>query len=401
MMSVPVAQARPDAPQVYGTSETFTSFWQELSPAGTDPEMRFPVYEYLTVRARNFGVPGLSVDLSGFGQLEATPAHVDSRRHGDLLYGYARWVDPNGRVRLTLGRQYLYQGGGYGRSIDGVAAEGFLPYHFEVQAFGGSATDRQFSGEFTRPVAGARVAWNPWDLGTLGVAYFQQWDGGDVDRQTVGADFAVRAWQPLTVSGNALFDMYGERLQDLNLRVVGVVTRWLQLFASYAVFDPDALLPRTSIFWVFAQETHQEAGGGLQVKPWRWLRLSGEFERYFLGGDAGFLAAGRCEADLPLASPLTVGARYEHLKEPANGYDAVRGYLRGETGFGMLYSAEGMLYLFSHDVGGASSSTTVFGGLGYRLLQGLVLDGGVEWNRNPLVTSEVVGFAKLTWNFAR
>ena len=404
-IALPVAglRARPATPAVQGTSETFMLFWKQLDPSarGEDTRFRAPIYEAVTVRARDVGVDGMTVAVSGYGQAELTSAYVEDRASGDLHYGYVRWHDPSGMLRLTAGRQFVYRGAGMGAGIDGVMAEGYLPADIQAQAFGGLATQRGFEGDLQRPVVGARVAYAPWDVGSAGLAFFQQWNDGQTDRQNLGADFSLRAFDPLEVDGTAVLDTVGARVQDMNLRFTGKIGRKVQVFVDYGMFDPDALLPRTSIFWVFSRQTHHELGGGVSVTALPGLRFWTTYDHYLLDGDTGYNARARVSYTLPATSPLTVGAEYGRLSEPSNGYDSVRAFVQGETGFGLRYSAEGMAYFFSESIQGQDETVTTWLGTGYRFLPGLVLDGGVEWNRTPRLESELIGFAKLTWTFAR
>lgn len=394
-------QAGPVTPSVYGSTETFTTLWRALDPSGSDQTaMRFPVYQYVTVRGRNLGVAGLSVDVSGFGQLEVTEGWGEDRGAGDLLYGYVRYVDPNGWGRVTAGRQFVYRGAGYGAGIDGMSADLYLPMSLQFAAFGGLITERRFEGTTERPAVGGRLAWAPWDLGHVAASYYQQWNDGDIDRQNVGADLALRKWKHGSLTSSAIFDMYGSRIQDVDVTATALVSRRFSAFLRYGMFDPDALLPRTSIFWVFARELHQEVGGGVSYRPTRGLQLSLDWDQYFYGdGDGGYLGKARASYEIPVTVPLKVGLEYGRLSETENGYDALRAFSRGETGYGLRYSAEAMAYLFQNDLRGYDKAMTGYGGLGYRFIPELVLDLGLEINHTPLVKSELRGFAKLTWSF--
>jgi hypothetical protein len=398
--SVPLAQAVH--PSVRGTTETFTTFWRELDPTTTSDETRnrLPVYQYVTVKGRDLGLAGLSADVSGFGQLELMKGFAADRGTGDLLFGYVRYVDPDGWARVTAGRQYVYRGAGYGVALDGATVEGFLPWHLQVQAFGGLVSERRFEGTLDRPAAGGRLAWMPWDWGHVGASYYQEWSAGDVDRQNAGADFAFRYFKEVTVDGSFLFDLVGRGLQDLDLTTSVLATRWATFFVHYGLFDPDALLPRTSIFWVFAREMHHELGGGLEVRPFAGLSFWVNWDQYLYGGgDVGYLGKARASYRLPVTLPVTVGVEYDRMQEVDNGYDAVRVFGTGETGFGLRFSAEVQAFLFAEEVRAYDKALSGFGGVGYRFLPGFALDVGAEVNHTPLVTSEVRGLAKLTWDF--
>jgi hypothetical protein len=395
--------AGPVSPSVSGTTETFTTFWRELDPyASSDATRnRLPVYQYVTVRGRDLGVAGLSADVSGFGQLEILKGFAADRATGDLMYGFVRYVDPNGFVRATAGRQYVYRGGGYGVALDGATVEGFLPGHVQVQAFGGIVTERTFDETLDRPAVGGRLAWMPWDWGHVGASYYQEWNAGQIDRQNVGADFAFRYFRQVSVDGSTTLDLVGTAVQDVDLTVTWLTCRYASLFVHYGLFDPDALLPRTSIFWVFARELHHEVGGGIDVRPFEGFSFWVNWDQYLYGGgDTGYLGKARASYLLPITMPVTVGVEYDRMSEIDNGYDAVRVFGSGETGFGLRFSAEVLAYFFAHDVRAYDKALTGFGGLGYRFLPGLVLDVGAEVNSTPVVSSEVRGLAKLTWDFS-
>ena len=368
--------AGPVSPSVSGSTETFTTFWRELDPSTSSDATRnrMPVYQFVTVRGRDLGVPGLSVDVSGFGQLELARGFAADRGTGDLMVGFVRYVDPNGWVRATAGRQFVYRGGGYGVALDGATVEGFLPWHLQAQAFGGIVAERTFDGTFDRPAVGGRLAWMPWDWGHVGASYYQEWNAGQIDRQNAGFDAALNCFKQVRVDAASSFDLVGVRVQDVDLTVTYLPSRMASVFVHYGLFDPDALLPRSSIFWVFANELHHQVGGGVDVRPFRGFSVWVNWDQYLYGGgDTGYLGKARASYLLPVAMPVTVGVEYDRMSETANGYDAVRAFGTGETGFG---------------------------GLGYRFLPGLVLDVGAEVNRTPVVTAEVRGLAKLTWDFS-
>ena len=131
------------------------------------------------------------------------------------------------------------------------------------------------------------------------------------------------------------------------------------------------------------------------------LSIGVNWDHYLFGdSEYGYLGKLRVAYELPITFPVSVGAEYARMAERDNGYDAVRVFGSGETGFGLRFSAEAMAYLFAHDVRGYNRSITGFGGLGYRFGPELVLDAGLEVNHTPLATAELVGFTKLTWTFS-
>ena len=110
-----VAPARADtaatagpATRVYGSTATFMTERQILDP--NDPSSRlyqFPIYEYLTVGADNVGVPGLSLQVRGFGMIQPAHRFGEDVFTGDLLIGTLSYRAPRNLWALTAGRQLV------------------------------------------------------------------------------------------------------------------------------------------------------------------------------------------------------------------------------------------------------------------------------------------------------
>src|SRR5262249_28308976 len=136
--------------------------------------------------------------------------------------------------------------------------------------------------------------------------------------------------------------------------------------------SPDLLVPRGSIFSVFAEETRDELGGGLYLRPLAPLRI-------YLDGHAiadetgvGARAGGRATVNVLGA---TGGAETRAMELPSKGFVELRGFAvrrLSERAFATL-DAEGVW--LDPAVNGQTSSLTVSGALGWDVAPGWMLVG--------------------------
>lgn len=326
-----------NATRVYGSTSTFFTVRQVLDPK--DPASRlyqFPIYEYLTLGSDNTGVPGFSIQLSGVGRLQAGHVGEDRRFDGDLLLGTVAYTMPNRKFSIKLGRQFLMTGAGNGLVMDGGWFRARPGKDVEIEAFGGWVPWSEFDYDFHRVVFGARVAYNPWDWGRIGVSYVGERanvEGGDTGwaRSNLGFDYAFRWWRPMELSGWLTVDMVRGSIQETENTVAFFPTREWTVSLDYGMHDPAARIPRTSIFSVFTSSFYHKVGAEVAYRSRGWLsaNLYGRFYRYG-EGDNGYELGFKPQLRFGrrTAADSAAGLEVARLKGFSNAYTLARAFGR-------------------------------------------------------------------------
>jgi hypothetical protein len=97
--------------------------------------------------------------------------------------------------------------------------------------------------------------------------------------------------------------------------------RYLDVTGDYRRTAPDLFLPRYSIFSVFAQETRDEFGGFVSVRPWlRRLDLQGDFHQVHDASGWGWNTGGKATLRLGSGGGTRLGVESRRLRIPGGGY---------------------------------------------------------------------------------
>jgi hypothetical protein len=127
----------------------------------------------------------------------------------------------------------------------------------------------------------------------------------------------------VTLSGFGTFALTESRLADANLDAEILATDALWAHVNAGRSAPDLLIPRTSIFSVFAAERRDELGGGLSLRKGRW-QLLGDYHFVAFDDDGTPAERDGHEALLKVSvrptTASTVGAQGKILFAPVNGY---------------------------------------------------------------------------------
>jgi hypothetical protein len=328
-----VAPARADtaatagpATRVYGSTATFMTERQILDP--NDPSSRlyqFPIYEYLTVGADNVGVPGLSLQVRGFGMIQPAHRFGEDVFTGDLLIGTLSYRAPRNLWALTAGRQLVTTVASGFVLMDGVWVKVRPGADMDLQAYGGWMPDAQFGYRKDRVAFGGRIAYDPWEKGRIGVSFAGEHDQGTISRATVALDYALRLVRGLEFAGWAAYDPRAGGFQETGNSFSYKPNRDWRVSLDYGYFNPAARLPATSIFRVFTAARHHKVGAEV---AWRSPGMLGMdlFGRYFnYGGDGngyqlGFKPTLRTKGKVVSTTGLEVG----RVKSATNGYTEAR-----------------------------------------------------------------------------
>lgn len=271
-----VAQATtPDGPRpyeeerIYGSLNMYIRLSEDVSPESrATTRFRLPFLQTVHVGSHHTGVAGLSVEALGYGEIEAIEPFTGSRGRGDLLLGTVTWRGlENGALTLRAGRQLLWVPAANNGILDGLFVGLRLPLGFQVQAWGGFTAEPDFDQSAENYQTGGRLAWVWRDYGSVGVAFSHEAQFGEVAREVLGADWSWRQFRWLQAAGLVLVDTVEMSLQELHAYVETTPGADVRVHAEYRRFDPDARIPKTSIFSVFNDRTFDEAGASVGWFP--------------------------------------------------------------------------------------------------------------------------------------
>jgi hypothetical protein len=422
------ATAFAQSPTFWGSSTTYLRGF--IRPTDRDTATYLPFYEMVQLNTRRLGVDGLSLHSSFWGLVDGIDLQDRYRATGDLSALYLHYRAPEeGRLRLlrglelTAGRQFVALGPMMLEQIDGGKVHYVHSSGIEVGMFGGAPT-------------GTRVAYQLWpsdedrynygyswliggragfiDLGHVagGVSFVHRRYRGRIADNDLGLDASYSPLALLDVSASAVLSIEALRAKEIRGAVGVQPIKPLSFNVAYRFTSPDLMLPRTSIFAVFADSSFQEGSIDARWQVTRAFSLDADYgRRYYMarGGEStdditgGANRAG-ARATLRFGRALDGRAlvEYQRLETPDNAANRVR----AATSVPLPLWKRQITLIADLDlfvVDQAIRATTVsFVGSGYvefpfradlRLLAGG--SGGVT----PLLQRSGSFLLRLTWNF--
>lgn len=222
-------------------------------------------------------IDDLGVYVSAWGGLQSD-RQGERAGEGDVDVAFVEGRVFRRHLRLRLGRQLVTGGVARTSFIDGVRADIAGPAGFGLSTSFGMPVARAFKRTFDGIWSfDSRLSWAPLPyVFSLGAAYSHTSDRGTVERQEVGLDGRWMMTSSLTLVGAAMFDTSSERFSEIDVGPRWVPLHNLELAAGYRRTAPDLLLPRSSIFTVFADGGRDELGGSVYFEPFSWLGLVGD-----------------------------------------------------------------------------------------------------------------------------
>lgn len=422
--AAPARAADAPATRVYGSTETYLVTRQILDPG--DPTSRLfqlPIYEYLTVGADDVGVKGLSLEVRGFGVLQPLNRADEHLFTGDLLVGTLSYRGPKGRIQAVLGRQLRLTGTGGLVLMDGASVKVRPGADMTIEAYGGWMPDARFEYALDRAAFGARLAWEPWDWGRIGLSWAGEHDRGVLSRSALGLDYGLRAVRNLEVSGFAAMDLQTLAFQETRNTIGYRINRNWRVAVDLAYYDPVARLPLTSIFRVFTDKRNVNVGGEVAFTSngalyssfrGRYFNYGGQSHGYEVGWKPNLrFTRGRIQG--------ATGIDLVYLKGPDNGYFEVRAFgsirpvrifeiaaevdnyvydkaVRGWEAWRRADPAGATAYRYTGS-GGYTHSHVVGLTAGVDVFHGARLQGDVAVTMNPDFTQRWSGLLKFQYAF--
>lgn len=299
-----------------------------------------PAREALQLEARNlpFGASGEgSVVLSLWGQVDpGDPEEVrgDGRSAaGDVDLGFADARLLDGRLLVRAGRQLATGGLARTTHLDGVRIVAEPWRGAGGSLWGGVPVEPRFGAGRGDAAAGARLYYRPsWET-EIGLSTEHALDQGRRARSDVGADLRATLLDQVFVSGFGAFSLLEERLVEASGSLAWEPARAFLIEVAADRTAPDLFLSRASILSVFTTERRDEAGLGATFRPWRFLRIRGDWREIRQAGNPGRRISGRATVDL-LRGRAAIGAEAERLDLepcegcPDDGFTRARAYAR-------------------------------------------------------------------------
>lgn len=243
---------------------------------------------------RVLGRDDLSFNTEVIGRLDDADREVRNADQVRLITAYFRLKDPFEAREVKLGRQFVATGP-RPFFLDGVNYYDELNDVVDYELFGGVPADNGEGGAQGDFAIGGRLGLTPWEQLNLGVSSTYAHDAGEPTFLQLGLDATLAATDALELSGHTYYDYIGEHLYDTLVRARYELAEDWSLRIDYAHVIPSLFLPKTSIFWVFANGAIDEGTIDLSYAPdyhWRYhVLLRGDhFEDggQTVGGGGGF-----------------------------------------------------------------------------------------------------------------
>ncbi len=284
-----------------------------------------PFLELVSLRASEINNPLLDdtqIVVSGWGEVVAGDPRDGKSALGDVDVAYLQGSTWHRRVTLRLGRQLVVPGSAANLQLDGLAPTLRVGAGFGLSGFVGVPVTPRFGysrGEFA---TGARAFWSRSYESEVGVSILEILGAGrHVFRRDAGVDARYRLTDSLALSGLARWSLPESRMAEADVAANWRPCRYLDVTTDYRRTAPDLFLPRYSIFAVFAQETRDEFGGFVALRPWpRRLDVQGDFHEVHDASGWGWNTGGKASLRFGSNGGTRVGVESRRLRIPGGGY---------------------------------------------------------------------------------
>lgn len=397
-----------------GHSETLIRFYQQEDVERIRNLLAF--IEILSVSSQFPTVPDLSIQLSGWGQIDAIDTLNTSQVTGDLSLAMIAYRDPKMRFQAFLGRQYLYQNNKV-LHFDGARVEARTPFGLGARVFAGWIVRPQFAPSIGYFMTGARVSHRVGHRSEVGITFLEMLEDGRPAHELLGIDVMVLPLNWLEISGSASADLHLLQLRQAGGRIDLTPWRWIRLTVGYEYSMPSAFISKNSIFSVFSTNSFHEAYAQL----WFYLLR----RRLSFGIDARLihLPDEPSEQDLqtnpnatavsfPTGDQIRLYARYQYSRRPSGWVGVTLERLRdqndGHYGIRLfwqqqwsdfLLAADAQYYNYNREIRGFPHSfyTSLSGR--WNFAPGWALTGSLQFTLNPFVQQSWLGLLKLSYQF--
>src|SRR6266700_4304685 len=361
-----------------------------------------PVYELVSLRATDFHVPGIAdmnVVLSGWGAVALADPIENKHVLGDLDLAFAEGTLLRRRISVRLGRQLLVAGAGRNLGFDGLSVTARPIRWVGVSAQAGVPVTPRFAVSCGDALLAGRAFVKPSFDAEAGVSILQLLDHGEIARRDLALDARLvpSPALPLVLTGFALYSLPERRLGEGQAAATWQLDRRLQITGDYRRTAPDLFLPRNSIFAVFSQEHHDEAGGFLYLRPLARLRLQGDYHVIIDADGTGHDGSGKLTGTFGRDARDTAGIEARRLALPHSGYLMARAFTLVRIDPRLTGTLDASAFFFDADVNGQRRSYVGAATLAYDLPAGWrAMVTGIG-SVTPFAERSFEGMAKLVY----
>ena len=361
-----------------------------------------PVYESLSLMA-TFKRPytdGIRVVFSGWGGLQwDVPSSV--LWSGDVDAGYVEGSFVRRRVLVRIGRQMVFGGAARNAHVDGANATLRIYRGLHLTGYAGLPVTPRFGvsrGDF---IFGGRMFYRHAIGAEFGVSFNQIHDVGRIARQDLAVDAHYSLHPKLALNGYALFSLRELRIAEVDVSAMWLPSVDVQVWADYRRTAPDLFLPLNSVLAVFSQETRDEAGASLFVRPNRRLRLAADYHTVFYPEGIGHQAGTKLTSLFGHRDHTSVSLETRLRLLPDDGYLQLRAYSSHRLSAQFLATLGVDSYFVQRPINGQSYSITAHTSAGFDFAKGfrLVVTGMADVT--PFVESRFEFIARLAYNVVR
>jgi hypothetical protein len=365
-----------------------------------------PFLELVSLRASGLKTPlfdDTQIVVSGWGELVAGDPRDGKSALGDVDVAYMQGSTWHRRLTLRAGRQFVVPGTAANLQLDGIAPTLRAGAGFGLSGFVGVPVTPRFGysrGEFA---AGARAFWSRSHESEVGVSVLEILGAGrHVFRRDAGVDARYRLLDSLALSGLARWSLPESRMAEADVAANWTPCRYVDVTTEYRRTAPDLFLPRYSIFAVFAQETRDEFGGFVSLRPWpRRLEVQGDLHEVHDANGWGWNTGGRATLRLGSMGRTLVGVESRRLRIAGGGYLMGRAFGWQTITTKIRVVADFDVYDLDQAINGQNRS---FFGSG-----SLVYDVAPAWravltgmdNVTPYATHQIEGLLKVIYDGGR
>ncbi len=361
----------------------------------------YPLYGLANLQVDGIGIPGVEeaqAVFQGWGRLQLGDYKDLDGNTADigLLYFQAR----KGGLHVRIGRQHLVQGVDRMEMIDGIDVAYHTDFGLSASAAAGYLTRAELKDSRADWATSARLAYRLGMPGEVGVSWEQKRLNGAIASQDVGVD-AFYVIKDVRLVGYAAYAPEEQRLFEARLAASLPVTKTVLMTVDALRVAPDLLIPRTSIFSVFSDESHDAIGGDVQWDPSPYYSLGGEGHWLRTNDDSlGYTATLRATTYREPSHRSAVGLEGRRVDESKYSYTRGRAFtsLQVLPAFTVAVDA----YAYKYDTKINNYDNAVIGQLSgiYDVLPNLRVAATISAGETPFAKSQVEGWLRLAWGLA-
>jgi hypothetical protein len=317
------------------------------------------------------------------------------RTGGDVLVLAVRLRERHGYAELRAGRFVLATGSVHPVQLDGADAIARAPWGSTVETFGGLPVVPAFGARPYDWLAGARVAQSIASVATLGVAYVQRRETGEISDHEIGGDFAFAPARWLDLAAKGSYDITSPGVPEAIASAAARVDDWrLEVFASRR--SPSRLLPATSLFSVLGDFPSEMLGGTLRWRAAPRLDLLASGAGQVVGGELGANGWLRATLRLDDRGDGTMGMEVRREDVPGAEWTGIRGVAGVPLAWGLRYSTEVEIVVPDQPNGRGAAWPWGLMALSWRSRSGWEVASAVEASSTPLHRYETDALLRIS-----